>query len=149
MGLGKAWRVEGKAAAQRVSEPLLQEQEQEQEETGGSAPRLRSWAGGSPLQDTCVGLVSGSAPLPCPGGPAGLPRKLSSLHRRVRSGGNSPLAVPRCPPLPQAISLPWLPALLNTRPGFPSSVKASGFPSPPGASCSPGPRPGSRSHPSS
>lgn len=59
----------------------------------------------------------------------------------------------RCPPLLQAISLPWLPALLNTRPGFPSSVKASGFSSPPGASCSPGPRPGpragSRSRPSS
>lgn len=48
-----------------------------------------------------------------------------------------------CPPRPQAISLPWLPALLNTRPGFPPSVKARrGFPGPPGASCSPGPAQG-------
>lgn len=59
-------------------------------------------------------------------GPCRLPRKLSAF---TEGPGLEETLLPLSPAAPGHF-LAWLPALLNTRPGFPSSVKASGSPAP-------------------
>lgn len=114
-GWGRPGGWKERQQAQRVSEPLLQEQE----ETGRCGQACLPCR--TPVWGQCRDLLH-----PVSWGPCRLPRKLSAF---TEGPGLEETLLPLSPAAPGHF-LAWLPALLNTRPGFPSSVKASGSPAP-------------------